>query len=128
MMDQELAFFLISLVVGVFWFRMLFLFAPQTYKDRPFTRSLTGLRWHHWPHGIIFLTVGIAIVVFQGKTTIALVLLGLGLGLVVDEFFMTLRLETPREEELKVYDKSFGETLLLTLGILAVFLLISFLL
>ena len=126
MIDRELVFFLLSLLVGVFWFRILFLFVPHPYKDGSFMRSLTGLKWHHWHTGMVFLTAGMAIIIYQGKTLAALIFLGLGLGLVVDEFFMTLRLETQREEELKVYSGSFGETLILTLAISVVFLLISF--
>ena len=59
----------------------------------------------------------------MGKNMTVVVTLGIGLGLIMDVFIPSLRLETDREEELLVYRDSLSATILLFL--LIVFLTIA---
>ena len=65
----------------------------------------------------------------MGKNMTVVVTLGIGLGLIMDVFIPSLRLETDREEELLVYRDSLSATILLFLLIvfftIATFLLLN---
>ena len=124
-LEETTLYFVGAFTVGIIWYRLLFIVVPLYFK-RPFTRSTLKLRWHHLHWGVVFLLIGNAILLRSGSIAISsAVLLGLGLGLVIDLFIPSLLLETNREEELIVYRKSLLSTVLLAVGIIVLLVIFS---
>lgn len=123
---QDIYFFLFSFGVGVLWYRVGYVIMPGYIKN-PFLRRTLKLQWHHFHHGVILTLLGIVGVLVKANDTAAIILLGVGLGFIVDEFFLFLHLETNREEELRVYQKTLRPTMNLLLGIIVVVLILAYL-
>ncbi|MEK7566736.1 MAG: hypothetical protein AAB527_01210 [Patescibacteria group bacterium] len=125
-MDNDITKFIISFVGGLLWYRVLFSIVP-IYFERPLTRTVLRLRWHHLHWGVVLISVGIVLFLLFGKSTAVIVLFGIGLGFIIDLFIPSLVLETDREKELVVYRNSLIPTLLLGFAIIVIVILLSFL-
>ena len=86
------------------------------------------LRWHHLHWGIMLILSGTVLLVLLGKSALVIILLGIGLGLVIDLFIPSLQLQTDREKELFVYRNSLVSTLLLGSCIIVILNVLNFLL
>ena len=125
--SNNIFIFLTAFTFALLWNRLLFIIIPG-YFMHPFVRSTIKLRWHHLHLGILLIFLGTAFLLFTGGSTVTIVLLALGLGLVFDLFIPSLQLETDRGQELIVYKASLGPTLLLGLLIMLIILGLNFLL
>jgi branched-subunit amino acid transport protein len=124
-MAKEALQFVLAFCAGMLWYRFLFFLVPIYFK-RPLTRSLLKLHWHHLHWGILLMLTAAILLLFLGKNTLVIILLGLGLGFCMDLFIPSLLLETNREQELIVYGKSLIPTILLFLFIAAAIIALSF--
>ena len=123
-MEQETVYFILSFGGAMLWYRVLFYIVPSYFK-RPLTRSLLNLRWHHLHWGILFVLFGAVMLIVSGKNMMVVIALGMGLGLMMDLFIPSLRLETDREKELVVYGHSLIETGMLFLLVIFIVIAIS---
>ena len=123
---SKLIIFILTLIIGHLYWRTLFYIAPHVLKE-PFTRTKTGLQVHHMHYGILFVLVASVTLLLNGESIFVVVLLGLGLGLMLDEFIPSLLLAGDRQLELEVYRKSFSKTVYLFLIIILVIFLLGFL-
>jgi len=106
--------FLISLWIPfLFWRSVYFLF--RAYVSKPLFRTKTGFPIHHFHAGIIFVFVASLWLLSSDKNAYNVMLLGLGLGLIIDEVIPSLFLKGNRPLELKVYRQSLAKTFLLFL-------------
>jgi len=125
-MNNEILKFILSFIGGLLWYRILFFVVPIYFK-RPLTRSILKLRWHHLHHGIILIFIGVMFLLLYGISTMVIILLGIGLGFIIDLFIPSLQLETDREKELVVYRSSLVPTLILGILIIIILITLSFL-
>jgi hypothetical protein len=116
--------FVLAFCAGMLWWRLLFFIAPAYFK-KPLERSFLKMRWHHLHWGILLTLIATILLLFSGKTAVVVILLGLGLGFMMDLFIPSLLLETDREKELIVYSKSLIPTALLFLLTVAVIIAFS---
>jgi len=124
-MDITSIYFIIAFAVGIVWYRLLFFFAPKSFKE-PLVRSTLKLRWHHMHWGALFVLVGSLLLLYFGTLVISsAILIGLGLGLILDLFVPSLLLETNRERELIAYRKSLAPTLLFAGAVVIVLVVFS---
>jgi len=123
---NEILIFIISLLIPMLYYRGLFYIAKDYFK-KPFLRTKTGLQIHHLHYGILLVFIATLILLFLGKNIYVVVLLGLGLGLILDLFISSLIMKTNRRIELKVYKKTFTKTLILFGIIIIVIILLFFL-
>ena len=118
--------FLVAFCLPMIYWRTLFYIAKYKF-DKPFTREKTGLQVHHLHFGVIFTMIAvITMLLTKTENTYIWALLGLGLGLIVDEYIPSLLLPGNRPIELGVYDKSFKPTVILFLFVVVITILISF--
>jgi hypothetical protein len=117
--------FIISLLLPFIYWRTLSHIA-KNYMKNPFLRMKTKLQIHHLHHGIILVFIASLILLFLGKNIYVIILLGLGLGLMLDLFIPSLLMKSNREEELKIYKKTFIKTLILFVILIMIIILISF--
>ncbi|MEI8249050.1 MAG: hypothetical protein WCG07_00965 [Candidatus Taylorbacteria bacterium] len=112
--------FLIAFCAPMVYWRTLFYIAKHTFNT-PFTRTKTGLQVHHLHYGALFTMIAvITMLLTHTQSPYIWALLGLGLGLIIDEYIPSLLLPGDRPVELGVYDKSFKPTVILFLGIVIV--------
>lgn len=114
--------FLLAFIGGLLWYRILYALVPR-YFNRPVIRSFTGLRWHHLHHGIVLVFAGVLLLALGFAMNLVMVILGVGLGFLTDEFIPVLIYETEREKELAVYRKSLGSTFIVGIAVLFVFMI-----
>jgi hypothetical protein len=124
-MNSGILIFIISFTVGLVWNRILFVVVPDYFK-KPFFRSAIKLRWHHLHMGVVLITVGTISLLLSNGNILTNILLGTGLGLVIDLFIPSLKLETNREDELIIYRNSLVPTLFLGALIVAVIVVLAF--
>jgi hypothetical protein len=122
---KEAFIFIISLLLPFVYWRTLSHIA-KNYMKNPFLRMKTKLQIHHLHHGIILVLIASLILIFLGNNIYVTILLGLGLGLMLDLFIPSLMIKSNREEELKVYKKTFLKTSILFVVIILIILLILF--
>ena len=125
-MNPENLYFILAFAAAMLWCRVLFSVVPIYFK-RPLTRSVLKLSWHHLHYGILLTLAGVILLLYFHKNTIVTILLGIGLGLMMDLFIPSLLLETNREEELVVYKKSLVPTIFLFVGVIGLILILPFL-
>lgn len=123
-MDMGIVYFIIAFIVGMIWFRILFSIFPS-YAKKPLTRNVLKVQWHHLHYGALFMLVGSVLLLFTGQTPLTTILLGLGLGLIMDLFIPSLLLETDRKQELIVYHKSLLPTILLFAAIIVIVVILA---
>ena len=118
--------FLIAFCVPMVYWRTLFYIAKHKFNT-PFTRTKSGLQVHHLHFGVIFTMVAVIDMLLTHTQNIYIwALLGLGLGLIVDEYIPSLLLPGDRPVELAVYDKGFKPTVFLFLGIVIITTILYF--
>ena len=112
-----------SLIIPFIFYRILVF---TLYKDQiSILRSLTGLSFHHYHYGTILLTIGILLLIFHKRTTLAVVMSGVGLGLVLDTFIPSLLLVTSREAEINAYFGGFEGSIVLYLIVIILAVVLS---
>jgi hypothetical protein len=89
-------------------------------------KTQTGLQIHHLHYGLIFIFCSAVVLLFEGNKSIVILLLGLGLGLVFDEFISSLKLVEHRPLGLEIYSQSFKGTLILFVTISSALLIFGF--
>jgi hypothetical protein len=122
---KEAFIFIISFLIPFIYWRTLSYIATG-YMKKPLLRTKTKLQIHHLHHGIILVFIASLILLFLGNNIYVTILLGLGLGLMLDLFIPSLLMKSNREEELKVYKKTFIKTLILFIVIILIIVLVSF--
>lgn len=113
------AIFLIAFILPMIYWRTLFYIAKHKF-NAPFTRTKTGLQVHHLHFGVIFLVVAVEMLLISGQSYFFWILLGLSMGLIIDEYIASLMLPGNRPLELDIYDKAFKPTVVLFGGFTAV--------
>lgn len=111
-MTEELKIFLVAFIIGAIWYRIFLKLAPKSYVLNPFARGLLKLQWHHYHHGIIIVTVSAIALTIVGVKPWVIILLGIGLGFIIDEFVWSLMMPGNRTVELEIYQRSFKPTLI----------------
>ena len=89
-------------------------------------RTMIGLSVHHLHYGFIFILIAALIFIFYKINKLAVALMGLGLGLVLDEFIPSLLLMTIRSEEIVAYKQGFIWTIILFSSIILISILLYF--
>jgi hypothetical protein len=93
---------------------------------KPFMREKSGLQIHHGHWGIVLLFISSVGMMVLEQNSILIAGLGLGWGLLLDEFIPSLMMPTVgRKIELEVYEKALKPTLVL-FGLLEAVVLIQF--
>lgn len=123
-MKQEILYFILSFFAAMLWYRILFFVIPIYFK-KPFTRSILKLRWHHLHYGAILTLIGVSLLLIFTKSILAIILIGVGLGFIMDLFIPSLLLETDRETELVIYKRSLIPTIILFISIAALLFILS---
>lgn len=123
-MGSELLIFIIAFIAPVLYWRFLFWLARKKF-DKPYTRAKTGLQVHHAHYGIILVLAGTLFILFSVKNLWVIGMIGLGLGLVLDEFVPSLLMPGNRELELDIYKKSLRGTIVL-ISIIVLVILVLF--
>ena len=126
-MTQELLIFIIAFILPFVYYRALLFFASRTF-DKPLLREKTGLKIHHIHYGMILTFLAVVILLFFDKNIYVITLLGLGLGLMYDEFIPALYMKSNRKDELTAYKQSFAKTLIMFILIILMLLLLLFIL
>ncbi|MEK6918212.1 MAG: hypothetical protein AABW51_04665 [Nanoarchaeota archaeon] len=123
-MNKEIVYFIISFLLPFIYYRTLFLIASRVF-DKPILREKTGLKIHHIHYGMILTLISALVLLFAGKNVYVVILLGLGLGFMYDEFIPALLMKSKRSDELIVYKKAFKSTSILFLIIIIIILAVS---
>ncbi|PIP30146.1 hypothetical protein COU12_01965 [Candidatus Jorgensenbacteria bacterium CG10_big_fil_rev_8_21_14_0_10_54_38] len=108
-MGGKIGLFIIALVVPFVYWRVLFYLAPHVF-NKIALRTKTGLQIHHLHYGVVLIFIASLLLLLGGESAYMVVLLGLGLGLVLDEFIASLLMPGDRPLELEVYGKSLFPT------------------
>ena len=119
---NPLLLFIISFLIPFLFFRIGFIIFPGAFKERVFGLSF-GYNLHHLHLGfLLFFIAGVMVLLDTSKTSL-LIVLGLGLGLIIDEFTCFTLMRSERKEELMVYRKSLKSTSILFLVLVLVIIL-----
>ena len=121
---NELIIFILAFIAPLLYWRILYYLASHLF-NKPFTRTKTGLQVHHGHYGIIFILISSVVTLFTGETVYMTALLGLGLGLILDEFIPSLLMPGDRTLELEIYRRSLSKTIIFFSIIIAIILLLS---
>jgi len=124
-MKNETLIFIYAFIFGLIWYRFLFYIIPYYFK-KPLIRSVSKLQWHHLHNGILLVLIGIVWILVYGINLFNNILLGVGLGFIIDLFISSLKLKTNRLEELGIYRDSLIPTLFLGFFIIVIIFLLSF--
>lgn len=108
--------FLIFFLSPMVYWRSLFYLYVKSF-DTSFARTKTGLQIHHLHYGVVLIFIASQLLLFTGNSIYVIILLGLGLGLVLDEFIPSLYMPGDRPLELRVYRQALGKTLILFLAL-----------
>ncbi|MBL7101017.1 MAG: hypothetical protein ISS23_03630 [Nanoarchaeota archaeon] len=122
---NEVLIFIIAFLLPMLYYRGLFQIYSN-YFNKPFIRTKTGLQIHHLHHGIFLVFIAALILLFSGKNIYVVVLLGLGLGLMLDLFIPSILMKSDRKEELEVYKETLLKTVILFTLIVLFINLLSF--
>ena len=110
---HPLTIFLIPFVGVAAFFRVLYRFRPHHF-DEPIMRSMSKLRWHHIHVGIGIVFVTILLSMTESiSPTLEFALHGFGMGMIMDEYVLSLFLPTQRKDELDAYEASLNPTIML---------------
>ncbi len=123
---QEVFLFCLALIAPVTYWRLFFFFNPR-YFEKPFLRTYSGLSIHHSHHGILLIIISSILLLFNGRTVLQIILLGLGLGLVFDELIDQLKTPGNRSEELALYNRTSRPTFILIGLVIAVIITVALL-
>jgi hypothetical protein len=101
--------FIIAFILPFIYLRLLFSIYKKTF-NKPYLRTKTGLQIHHGHYGVGLIFIAAIILLFLSRDIWVIVLLGLGLGLIIDESISLMLMPGNRALELDVYSKSFKST------------------
>lgn len=122
---NEIIIFLLAFLTPFLYYRSLFYIYRNYFKESSL-RVKSGLQIHHLHYGCILLVITSMILLFYGKNAYSIVLLGFGIGLILDEFVPALLMPGNRKLELKAYEKGFIPTLILLLVLSFIILMLYF--
>ncbi len=125
-MNNEILFFIIAFVLPHIYYRTL-LFMKSRFFEKPFLREKTGLKIHHIHYGILISLIATIFLLFIEKNVYITTALGLGMGLMCDEFIPLLLAKSKRSDEITAYRKSFKSTLILFVILIILLIIISLL-
>ncbi len=125
-MGNEILFFIIALVLPHIFYRTI-LFTREKFFDKPILREKTGLKIHHMNYGMTILLISITFLLFTEKNIYITTAMGLGMGLMFDEFIPALLMKSKRKDEMIVYKKSFKSTLVLFIILVILLIILSLL-
>ena len=109
---KNIIIFLISLLIAfIYWRTHVFLFYSN--GNSPFLRAITGLTIHHYHYGIIFVLIAAIMFVLNKISKFSIILMGFGLGTILDSFISRLLPSTIRAQEIANYNQAFISTTLL---------------
>lgn len=74
-------------------------------------RNKTKFNVHHFHYGIVILILGIIMLLILEKNWYVFLILGFGLGNILDEFTSSLKLNSDRTIELNIYNKELKNTI-----------------
>jgi len=114
MRRKHLVLFFISFIIPLVFYRF-YVFLNKGKVS--FLRELTGLNVHHSHYGIILLTIGVLLLVFDKVLTSSIIISGLGLGMTLDSFISSLMPSFSRVEEVYNYSNCLWGTVVLFLGV-----------
>ncbi len=87
-----------------------------------------GVRFHHLHFGVMAVFAASLVLLFTGKNIFSVGLLGIGLGLILDEFIPSLLVPHQEPEASKIYLSSLRGTLILFVSVVAVVVALSLIL
>lgn len=119
---NEILIFVLFLLIPLIYHRCLYYTFRGYFKESKLRRK-TNLQIHHLHFGAIFILITAFLLILLGKNIWVVALLGLGLGLIFDEFIPALLMPGNRKVELKAYEKGFIATLILFIFIIALLVL-----
>jgi CBS domain containing-hemolysin-like protein len=123
-MLKNLLIFCIALFIPFIFFRTaLYIISKPIEELSLHTRE--GLKFHHLHYGIMLLVVGILALLILGVTTFSIVLAGLGLGTILDEYLASLYIPEQEPAVTILYRKSFYPTLLILASTILLILLLG---
>jgi hypothetical protein len=114
---EGIVLFIISFCIPLVFYRIYVLLNQGKVS---FLRGLTGLEVHHYHYGIILVTIGILLLVFDKLSKTSVVISGLGLGAMLDGFISSLVPSFSRAEEIVNYGQNLLGTLVLFLGVVLI--------
>lgn len=122
---QNILIFIITLLIPLLFFRIFYIITKHSKKFS--IGKSTGFRIHHAHFGILLILLASIMLLFLDRNIYIIMLLGLGLGLILDESISLTIIKTSRKTELKAYKKSFIKTLILFIIIILIVLILFFL-
>ena len=120
---QDTLIFIISLLIPLLFFRTFYRITK--YSTKTFLRKEIGFRIHHAHLGVLFILFASTLLLFLDTNIYIITLLGLGLGLILDESISLMIIKTSRKSDLEAYKKSFIKTIILFIIIVSIILILS---
>ena len=122
---NDVLIFIISLLVPFVYYRLMFLIYSNYFISRRSLRSITGLKIHHLHHGMFYVLLASIILLLSDKNIYVIILLGFGLGNMLDLLISSLLINTNRNDELKLYKKTLPGTIILFAVLILIIVLLS---
>lgn len=123
-MNPQIIYFIIALLIPPIYYRGLYLLFPKLFYKR-FIKEKTGLSIHHIHYGVIYTLIAIVLFLFLDKNIYIIILFGLGMGFMLDEFAPATLIDMKRKDELKIYARAQKATIFLFLAIIIILILLS---
>jgi hypothetical protein len=109
----------VSFFVIAFVFWRLRVLTRYSDGQLPFLRAVTGLTFHHFHYGLIFILIAALLLIFYRRNSFSIGLMGFGLGTSLDSFISRLfSFSSVRVREISAYDSSFIATFIMFLDII----------
>ena len=109
----------VSLFIIAFVFWRLKVLVYHNNGELPFLRAITGLTFHHFHYGLVFILIAALLLIFYKVNSFSVGLMGFGLGTALDSFISRLfSFSSNRSRELSAYDSSFIFTLIMFLDVI----------
>ena len=104
--------FILSLIAPFIFCRALLYARPKLF-ERPLVKRMTGLQIHHYHYGLALAMIGVVLILLNGKQLWAIVLLGIGMGFLLDETTTVMLVPSESNIEFQIYKNSFKSTAIL---------------
>jgi len=104
--------FVLSFLARFIFCRVLLYLKPALFK-KPYIKSLTGLQIHHYHYGLLLVVIAVFLLLLDGKEQYSIVLLGVGVGLLLDEATTAMLIPSQSDLEFRIYKQSFASTAVL---------------
>ncbi|MEK6926151.1 MAG: hypothetical protein AABW50_02645, partial [Nanoarchaeota archaeon] len=109
---NEILLFVIAFILPFVYYRTLY-FVYRNYFKIAKLRAKSGLQIHHLHYGALLITASSFILLLQGKNFYSISFLGIGLGMIMDEFALALLMPGDRKVEMESYRRGFIPTLII---------------